>query len=236
MLEFIEALRFLTILPLRAPFNESALRKSPRVFPLAGLFIGIVTSISFLIISRISTREIASLITLFVWESITGSIHLDGFADTLDGIMSRRDREGILEIMRDSRIGTFGATGIFFMLGLKYLAISNSGVPVYTLLLSPVIGRFLITLSIYLFPYARITGKGSIFSGGIKREDLLFSLIITIILSLLIGRIRGVLVFAVTVISGLIFAGYLNKRIGGLTGDNYGAICEFAEVISLLLL
>lgn len=236
MLEFIEALRFLTIIPINTTFDESLLKRSPRVFPLVGLLIGAISSLSFFIISRISSREIASFITLFIWESISGGIHLDGFADTLDGLMSRRDRDGILEIMRDSRIGVFGAVGIFFILGLKFLAINNSATPILSLLISPIIGRFLLTLSIYFFPYARTTGKGGIFSGTVKPEDLFLSLVITILLSTIIGGLKGLLTLVVAVIICFIFGVYLNRRIGGLTGDNYGAICELAEVIPLLML
>lgn len=236
MSEFIEALRFLTIIPIKTPFDESALKRSPRIFPLVGLFVGVILILSFFILSKVFPRELASFITLFIWEFVTGGIHLDGFADTVDGLMSRKDRDRILEIMRDSRIGTFGAVGIFFILGLKYLAIINSNVPIPAVLLSPIIGRFLLTLCIYLFPYARTTGKGSIFSDGMNRGDLYLSLGITLILSILIRRVIGLLVFIVVTILGLIFASYVNKRIGGLTGDNYGAICELSEVMSLLFL
>lgn len=236
MLELIEAIRFLTVIPINIPFNESSLKKSPRIFPLVGLLIGAISSLSFFIISRISSREIASFITLFIWESISGGIHLDGFADTLDGLMSRKDREGILEIMRDSRIGVFGAVGIFFIIGLKYLALKNSNMPILSLLISPIIGRFLLTVSIYFFPYARTTGKGGIFSGTVKPEDLFLSLVITILLSTIIGGLKGLLTLVVAVIICFIFGVYLTRRIGGLTGDNYGAICELGEVIPLLIL
>ncbi len=236
MLEFIEALRFLTIIPIDIPFNESALKRSPRIFPIVGLLIGFISSLSFSIITRISSREIASFITLFIWESMSGGIHLDGFADTLDGLMSRKDRDGILEIMRDSRIGVFGAVGIFFIMGLKFLTINNSTTPVLSLLISPIVGRFLLTVSIYFFPYARATGKGGIFSGSVKPEDLFLSLVITILLSTIIGGLKGLLTLMITVVICFIFGVYLTRRIGGLTGDNYGAICELAEVIPLLLL
>lgn len=236
MLELIEAIRFLTVIPINIPFNESSLKKSPRIFPLVGLLIGAISSLSFFITSKILPIEISSFITIFIWESISGGIHLDGFADTLDGLMSRKDREGILEIMRDSRIGVFGAVGIFFILGLKFLAINNSATPILSLLISPIIGRFLLTVSIYFFPYARTTGKGGIFSGTVKPEDLFLSLVITILLSTIIGGLKGLLTLVVAVIICFIFGVYLTRRIGGLTGDNYGAICELGEVIPLLIL
>jgi adenosylcobinamide-GDP ribazoletransferase len=236
MSELIEALRFLTIIPVRAPFDESALRRSVRFFPLVGLFIGVMSLLSYFLLSRFFSRDVSLFITVFIWEFITGGIHIDGFGDTMDGIMSRRDREGILEIMRDSRIGTFGAIGIFFILGLKYLALNSSGNISVSLLLSPVIGRFLIVLAIYLFPYARKEGKGSIFSGTLEREGLLFAFILTFILSVILGRFRGLITLFFSLFSGYLFGLYLNWRIGGLTGDNYGAICEFTEAIALLVL
>ncbi len=236
MSELIEALRFLTIIPVRASFDEFALRRSVRFFPLVGLFIGIVSLLSFFFLSRFFYREVSVFLTVFIWESITGGIHIDGFSDTMDGIMSRRDREGILEIMRDSRIGTFGAMGIFFILGLKYLALNSSGNISISLLLSPTIGRFLIVLAIHLFPYARKEGKGSVFSGTLERGGLLFAFISTLILAIILGRLRGFIALFFSLFSGYLFGLYLNWRIGGLTGDNYGAICEFTEAIVLLVL
>ena len=236
MSEFIEALRFLTVIPVEAPFDESVLRRSPRFFPLVGLFIGVVSLLSFFILSKLFSKDISFFITIFVWEFITGGIHIDGFADTLDGLMSRKEREGILEVMRDSRIGTFGALAIFFILGIKYLALKNSGNISVSLLLSPVIARFLITLSIYLFPYARKEGKGSIFTGALAKENLVFGFIITLALVIVIGRLHGLIVLFSSLFFGYLFSLYLNWRIGGLTGDNYGAICEFTEVIVLLTL
>ncbi|MBC7319320.1 adenosylcobinamide-GDP ribazoletransferase [bacterium] len=236
MSEFIEALRFLTIIPIRRPFDETALKKSPRVFPLVGLFIGVILILSYNILSRFLSRDISLFIAIFIWELTTGGIHLDGFADTIDGLMSRQDREGMLEVMRDSRIGVFGAVGIFFILGIKYLALSNSTLPSVPLLLSPIFGRFLITLSIFLFPYARREGKGSLFSGALSREDLFFAFILAFILAIIIGRFRGFIAFSLCLIFGYLFSLYLNWRIGGLTGDNYGAICEFTEAVVLLAL
>lgn len=236
MSEFIEALRFLTVIPIKRHFDETSLKKSPRVFPLVGLSIGIILFLFYSILSEFFPRDISIFITIFIWEFISGGIHLDGFADTLDGLMSRKDREGILEIMRDSRIGVFGAIGIFFILGMKYLSLSNSTLPGLSLLLSPILGRFIITVSIFLFPYARKEGKGSVFSCALSREDLFFVFVLTLILSIFIGRFRGFIAFSISSLFGYLFALYLNWRIGGLTGDNYGAICEFTEVIALLSL
>lgn len=236
MSEFIEALRFLTVIPIRRYFDETSLKRSPRVFPLVGLSIGIILFLSYSILSKFLPKDISTFITIFIWEFISGGIHLDGFADTLDGLMSRKDREGILEIMRDSRIGVFGAIGIFFILGMKYLFLNNSTLPGLSLLLSPTFGRLLITLSIFLFPYARREGKGSVFSGALSREDLLLVFILTLVLSILLGRFLGFIAFSISSLLGYLFAIYLNWRIGGLTGDNYGAICEFTEVIALLSL
>lgn len=236
MSELIEALRFLTVIPIKRPFDEDALRKSPRVFPFIGLFIGIILFLSYSMLSKFFSKSLSVFITIFIWEFITGGIHLDGFADTLDGLMSRRDKEGILEVMRDSRIGTFGAISIFFILGIKYLSLSNSNMPSVSLLISPMIGRSLLTLSIFLFPYARKEGKGGIFSGALSREDLFFSFILTLILSIIIGRFYGFIALFISLFFGYLFAFYLNWRIGGLTGDTYGAICEFTEAIALLVL
>ncbi|MGB9681442.1 MAG: adenosylcobinamide-GDP ribazoletransferase [bacterium] len=236
MNEFLEALKFLTIVPINRSTDERALAKSPRVFPLVGFFLGLSLSLFLFFFSRITGYWISIMLTILAWEGITGGIHIDGLADTFDGILSRKDRESILEVMRDSRIGTMGALAIFFLLTLKFLSLGE-GYNAYTrVIVAPIYGRFLITLSIYLFPYGRKEGKGSIFSNVLTQRDIIFSGAITLVLGLLTGGEKGLLAFFAVIIIGYLIGLYLTRRIGGLTGDMYGAICEITELITLLIL
>lgn len=234
--EFLEAVKFLTVIPINTVTDEKALAKSTRLFPLVGLSLGLALSIILSVFSRLTGHWTSILLTIIAWESITGGIHIDGLADTFDGILSRKDREGILDVMRDSRIGTMGALAIFFVLALKCLSLGELGNTYIKIIIAPMYGRFLITLSIFLFPYARREGKGSIFSKTLEGKDIALSGIITLILGILIGGERGLFTFFTVLIIGYLIAFYLYKRIGGLTGDMYGAICEIIELVTLLLL
>jgi adenosylcobinamide-GDP ribazoletransferase len=234
--EFLEALKFLTVIPINTETNEKALARSPRLFPLVGLSLGLGLSFILFLFSKFTGHWISIMLTILAWEAITGGIHIDGLADTVDGLMSRKDREKMLEIMRDSRIGTIGALAIFFILALKCLSLGETSNTYIKLILAPIYGRFLITLSIFLFPYGRKEGKGSIFSKVLTEKDIIISGIITLILGLIIGLKKGVFAFFIVVILGYLLAFYLNKRIGGLTGDMYGAICEIIELVTLLIL
>lgn len=236
MNEFLEALKFLTVIPINTTTDEKSLAKSPRLFPLVGLSLGLGLSLFLFLFSKFTGHWTAIMLTIISWEIITGGIHIDGLADTVDGLMSRKDREKILEVMRDSRIGTMGALAIFFILALKCLSLGESSNTYIKLILAPTYGRFLITFSIFLFPYGRKEGKGSIFSKALTEKDIIISGIITLILGLLIGLKKGLFAFFIVIILGYLLAFYLNKRIGGLTGDTYGAICEIIELVTLLVL
>jgi len=135
--------------------------------------------------------------------------------------------------MADGRIGVFGALGIFLLLILKLLLISelqNREV----LLIMPALSRWGMCLSIFSFPYAKEKGKGRIFKEGMNKRALFISTITTLILSTLFLSIKGLIlmamIFPIVIVSGKIIRG----NIGGLTGDSYGAINEICEVLTLV--
>ncbi|MCK4245148.1 MAG: adenosylcobinamide-GDP ribazoletransferase [Candidatus Omnitrophica bacterium] len=240
MKSFLAALQFLTIIPIPKgiKIEEKDLAGSVIFFPLVGLFIG-----GILMLIAISLRKFLPILTLnllllLVWIGITSALHLDGLADTVDGLSGGKDKEEILRIMADSNIGAKGAIALILLLGAKYLFLYQLPFTLrnHALLLVPALGRWAMVLAAAFLPYAKEEGLGRIFvENSGRREILLTSLLITVLGLLLIKfsffYLLGGLLSA-TFLLLVIFKG----RIGGITGDNLGAINEIVEVVALLII
>ena len=241
MRAFLQALSFLTLLPFsrRGSSEGKALARSMAFFPLAGLLIGIFVVSGNYLLSFLFPKPLVLWLTLGFLALLTGGLHLDGFADTMDGLACRGTREKILEVMRDSRIGAFGVIGLIFLIGAKYLALdqtSNSSLP-RSLLLMAVMGRNAMVLVCYRSPYAR-SGQGLArpFVENLRFYELAFSALSAFGIALALMGASGILVF---IGIGLFSLGYrfvFIKKLGGVTGDVLGAANELAELLCLLLL
>lgn len=233
------SLQFLTILPSgKKDIKAEELGSSIQYFPIAGLILGILSYISYLIFSLILPRDLCDILVLLLLVLLTGGLHLDGLSDTLDGLGFGKDRESSLRIMRDSRIGTFGAIGLVFAILIKYLALNNihSFFIGNILLLMPLYGRWSVLVLGYQSKYAREgDGIGRVFVEKIKKEVYLKGIITTFLASLIIFRLRGLFIFAFIFFTVSFLKRYFEKRIGGITGDIFGAVIEFSETTALLL-
>jgi len=141
---FLAAARYLTIVPLPGPGHApiDALGRSAAWFPIVGIGIGVGLVLADRVTSWLFPPLLAALLTVTAWKLVTGGLHLDGLADCLDGLVGR-DPERRLAVMRDSRIGAFGAIGLIFFLLLEIVALSElpPAVRARTLLAAPVIAR-----------------------------------------------------------------------------------------------
>lgn len=241
MKKMVYAFRFLTTLPIRWKENENLedVAKSVSYFPFVGLFIGILNAIIFKFLIQVISAEFASLITIIWWIIITGGLHLDGIADSADGLFGGRTPQKRLDIMKDSRIGTYGVLAVTITLLLKIFLIRelnliNTSQCYNLLIISPVIGRWNSVFLIFTFKTARKDGLGNFFKQNITIKNLIFALLFTTITVYLFFGIPGLAtLYIVTIISSFISLFVLNK-IGGLTGDIYGSLCEMAEIFALI--
>jgi adenosylcobinamide-GDP ribazoletransferase len=166
-LRFLSALGFLTILPV--PFLREAtageVGGSTRYFPLVGLVIGGILAGLGWVFDLALPSEAASALLVAAMVVVTGAMHLDGFADTCDGLVGHRSVEERWAAMRDSRAGAFGIVGVVMLLVVKYAALVS--LPVGTLapalVLAVVTGRWAMTYAVFAYPYARPSGLGKIF-------------------------------------------------------------------------
>jgi adenosylcobinamide-GDP ribazoletransferase len=238
MNHFISALQFLTILKIKEDIEEKYLPSSLIFFPLVGFIIGLFSSIFNKCFSCFLNPLISDILTVLFIIFLTGGIHIDGVADTFDGIFGGKNKEEILKIMRDKNTGTFGTISIIFVILLKIFLINllPGNIKFNGIIVTPLFGRFMMVFSIYFFNYARETGKGKIFFEGINTKIFILStFLFTILVSFFFSYI--LILFLLPLIIFTFFLNkYLTKKIGGLTGDTLGAINELNEILLLFLI
>jgi adenosylcobinamide-GDP ribazoletransferase len=244
---FITALQFLTIFTInkKHEIEENDLARSMSYFPLIGFLVGVIlVNADKLFVVIALPQTISTLLILFISVLVTRALHVDGLADTLDGLMGGRDHVSRLAIMKDSRLGTAGVLGIFFSLFMKYLCL-NSLIEtdrVAVLLTAPVLGRWSQTFMVFNTNYGRENGIGKAFVGHIRSSSLVAaSLLAAGLTAFVVMRldIHSVLLF-VSVLCGVLLLTYLGKsyltrKLRGVTGDAIGAMNELNEVLVFLI-
>ena len=253
------AIGFLTIFPAARRSPAADLSRAPSWFPVVGLLLGvIVAGVDVLfrlayVIPWISAdggeleflltglREfpffLEGVVLVAVLALLTRGLHLDGLMDTYDALAGGHDRERRLEILRDPHVGAFGVVAVVLLLFAKVSALA--ALPgesrLWTIVLVPCLSRWAILVVMDRFPYVRQEGLGAPFLRGGSRRSLLVgsavALLATVILTgpvgLLLGLAAGLVAWAV--------GAWAERRIGGVTGDIYGAACETSEAVVLAL-
>jgi len=233
------ALTFLTKVPWpwRGPADETALARSMFWFPWVGALLGLIFWGAWAGLHQgLPTPAAAALLlTLTVW--LTGGLHLDGLADTADGLGGGRTPEETLFIMKDSRVGAFGVISLILGLVLKFslflsLATQTRGDGV--LLLFPIISRWSMVLLAYLSPYARAEGGlGQAMTLGVSPRVLMGASLSAGGLALLILGAPGLVLFIASGVLVWLGSLYFQRRLGGITGDILGATNEVVEIMVL---
>lgn len=209
-------------------------------FPFVGLLLGTVAGLVFVVLQPWCGLPLAALGYVLALALLTGGFHLDGLADTCDGVFSARTRERMLEIMRDSRLGTHGGLALIFVLVAKVLAVSElslrGGNMLAILAAASVVGRTACVMLMYRQKYARENGLGNLFIGKVSGKQTAVTLAGGALLSVLLVPAAGIFAFAITLIVIMTLAWLLKRTLGGHTGDTLGAAIELGEVIFLLAL
>lgn len=239
MKNFILMLQFFTRLPININIEvkEADFPKGIIYFPLVGFVIGIINAGFYYLVSCIFSNLLAIIFLTLVNVLITGALHLDGLADTCDGIFSARKKERMLEIMKDSRLGTNGAVAIFFDLSLRIAIITS--IPkdhiILAVIVSNVISRTMLVLLCYISKYARPEGgMGNLFIGKISKGNLAVALAIGLIISISLVYYKGLLLMAIASLLIMLLNRYISSKIGGITGDILGAANELVELLVLI--
>lgn len=237
--DFILAFQFMTRIPIpiSIDIDRSDFKNTVKFFPIVGLAIGIFEFTVYFIFLNTISYMFAAFATVMSHIFITGGIHIDGLSDTVDGIFSGRDRQRILEIMKDSRIGTFGCIAIVILIVGKTILLSQFEMKaVIAIILAPVISRTMNIFLMYKRKYARSSeGMGDMFIGVLDFKNYILALILGILISISIGKATGIMLISISCIFTFIFRKYIENKIDGITGDILGASDELNEFLIYLI-
>ena len=237
-MSFLEAVRFLTFIPLPARDTSwEEVGRGTAYFPLVGALLGSILVLADTLLGKIWSRLLVSAVLVVLWVILTGGLHLDGLADTVDGLRGGRGREERLAIMKDSRLGTFGGVAVFCLLALKLAFVNELG-PAWCgrrLLLAPTLGRWAMVYGIWAFPSARLGGTGNMFKEHSGLRELVLATVLALVATLSLFHLWGLAILGVLWLAVALMSLILTKALGGLTGDTYGAICEVSEVLVLAM-
>lgn len=241
--QFIILIQFMTRIPipLKISYSEKKFGKSIKFFPLVGLIIGLVLYFTNFLITVyfkniFYNKTIIAIFLIILEILIVGIIHIDGLADTFDGLFSYAKKEKMLEIMKDSRIGTNGTVILILYFITKTVLISEiiTTNPKY-LIIFPIIARLSTPVNAGLSNYARKSGMSNAIISENGIFEAIFSLALSIILVFYIIDIKGIVAISIAFIFIIIFMLNVRKKIDGITGDTMGACLELTSILVLFL-
>ena len=266
---FLLLLSFMTRIPMpKIEYDEEKLGKSMKYFPVVGIIVGFIL-LFFCIIFNFILKNISysavlplMIIVVILTDLITtGALHLDGLADTFDGIFSYRSKHKMLEIMKDSRLGSNGALALILYFLLKFillfsLTIESREAAIYVIMTYPVVARFCSVVSCASSPYARGSGMGKTFVDNTKTCGLVVATVITLLytvgmvfipfifftnyslsIQFIIQTILVILVIvALLALFAYAFSKLIERKIGGITGDTLGALLEISSLVYIFLI
>ena len=235
------AASFVTILPVGSskPAGDGAIARATWALPVAGLLVGLAGALVYKIASRLGLPpDLAALLALATTALITGALHEDGLADTADGLGGGRTRERKLEIMRDSRIGTYGVCALILSFGLRWSALATIANPwsvMLALCAAHAAARAGVPAFMSLVPPARPDGLSA--SAGLPpgRSVAVAFALGTLVLALALGPGKALVGLVVLSLAGLMLARLAIRQIGGQTGDILGAFEQTGEILILLV-
>jgi adenosylcobinamide-GDP ribazoletransferase len=231
---------FLTILPVlpRAGAAPATLAASFGWFPLVGFALGALLAAGNLLLPLLFGDALAAVGLVLALTVMTGAVHIDALADTADALGAGTDRRRALEIMRDSRIGSFGAVAIFFFLALEIVALATMGETRRTaaLWLAPGLARWAMVAVGWRIDYLRAEGAGTRLVGPGGDRNLALASAIAVLAMLPMFSWRVMLAYAVAATLAAVLRATYRQWLGGVTGDLLGAVGELVEVAVLLVM
>lgn len=235
------AASFVTILPVASskPAADGAVARATWALPIAGLLVGLAGALVYKIASRFGLApNLAALLALATTALITGALHEDGLADTADGLGGGRTRERKLEIMRDSRIGTYGTCALILSFGLRWSALAAIASPwavTLALCAAHAGARAGVPAFMSLVPPARADGLSASAGPPPGRSVAVAFALGTLALALALGPGKALAGLILLSLAGLLLARLAIRQIGGQTGDILGAFEQTAEILILLI-
>jgi adenosylcobinamide-GDP ribazoletransferase len=235
------AASFVTIVPVAPskPAGDGAIARATWALPVAGLPVGLAGAAAYAVASKLGlTPGPSALLALAATVLVTGALHEDGLADTADGLGGGRTRERKLEIMRDSRIGTYGVCALILSFGLRWsalVAIANPWLVALALAAAHAAARAGVPAFMSLVPPARPDGLSASAGSPPGRSVAIAFGLGTLCLALTLGPGKALVSLILLSLAGLILARLAIRQIGGQTGDILGAYEQTGEILILLV-
>ena len=234
---FRAAVSFLTVVPVAAADRSPGARLGRAYFPAVGALLGMAGGLVFVVVTSVSTQLLGAAAAVATLAVLTGALHLDGLADSADGLFGRGDMQRRLEVMRDPRLGTFGVVAVVAVLMVDVAALASMSPPraLVGLVVAGALSRLATLALVSFLPYVRTGGLGVAVATGERRGiDLAVGGATALLVCLLDWR-RAVVAVVLASATGLGVAVLARRRLGGATGDVYGAASELTQLAVLLV-
>lgn len=231
--EFLLALQFLTIIQIKKtlPFADRMFGRSAAFFPLVGALLGMLVWGVDGVLQNVVPFALRNLILVAALSILSRGLHLDGLADSADGLFGSHDRERRLAIMKDSRIGTFGTLILVGVVLFKVRALDllSGEARSPALLLGPLLSRWAYVVVAYCAIPARPDGLGALLVRNVFFRELALASGIALLVAILVGGGHGLMTMAFALACTLGVIRFCTARLGGVTGDTFGAVGELVE-------
>lgn len=231
--ELLAAFQFLTRLPVPSPrYSTDLMSRAGKFFPLVGLIVGSLAALLYSVLAQTLPRSLLALVILTFLVLLTGGFHEDALADAADGFGGAWNRERVLEIMRDSRVGSYGAIAIGLSLLWRFVLLVNlpdARFGIYVIA-AHVLCRWTALPLSHVLPPARTDGSGVTIAQRTSRTDLIIGSILMLLAVTACLKSSAWLPIAATIVVVLLSGKYFQRRLGGVTGDCFGVSNQLSEI------
>lgn len=235
MKPFLAALQFLTLVPWprRAERSADEIGAGAGFFPVIGFILGTAVAAADALLRPYVPAVLLSVILVALLAVLSRGFHLDGLADSFDGLGAGGSRERVLAVMDDPRAGVFGVVAIIFVILVKVAALAALDADRWrALLVAPAVARWAMVWFAYRSTAAK-EGLAAILLARMDATKMLFATVFAVIAAAGFSGGRGVAIMAVIALLTLAAKKYFHQRLGGLTGDLFGAVAELSEAAAL---
>lgn len=244
LIYFATALMFFTRIPVpfKVPYSGEIMNRSQKYFAWVGLLVGLVNAGVLYLSYHVFNLDVAIILMMISSVLLTGAFHEDGFTDVCDSFGGGYGKEKILTIMKDSRVGAYGAVGIVLLFALKFFSIQALGNADILQMMGIIViahtaSRFISGTMIYTHRYVTdidVSKSKPLANKPLDGGALVISFISVLVSFLLIPDLRLILAFALAYLGKIGMAWYFKKHIGGYTGDCLGSVQQVTEVLFYL--